>query len=89
MRGGLRRVLVQIDLFRYGNHFARIIMATGTTDVVRALQLAAIWAICGVSGNQCVMCAAHVALGFGDSVLWNSHVSTSGSGDMPLILFAF
>ena len=88
-RRGLRRVLVQIDLFRHGNNFARIIMATSAAHMVWTLQLAAIWAIGGISGNQRVMCAAHIALGFGDSVLWNSHVSTSGSGDMPLILLAF
>jgi hypothetical protein len=54
--------------------------------MVGALKLAAVRAFARIAGNKRVMRAAHVALGTGDSVLRDSHVSTSGSGDMPLIL---
>jgi hypothetical protein len=48
--------------------------------VVRALQLAAVGAILWVSSDQCVVRAAHVALGAGGAVLRDSHVTTSDSG---------
>jgi hypothetical protein len=83
---GLRRVLVQIDFLGGGHDLAGIIMAAGAAHMVRALQLAAIRAFGRVSGNKRVVGATHVAARFGDSVLRDSHVSTSGSGDMPLIL---
>jgi len=83
---GLRRVLVQIDFLGQGHDLARVIMAACAADVVGALEFAAIRAFGRISGNKCVVGAAHVAARFRDSVLRDSHVSTSGSGDMPLIL---
>jgi hypothetical protein len=83
---GLRRVLFQIDFFRQGHDFARVVVTAGAADVVRALEFAAIRAFRRVSGNKRVVGATHVAARFRDSVLRDSHVSTSGSGDMPQIL---
>jgi hypothetical protein len=84
--GGLRRVLVQIDLFGQRHDFARIVVTAGAAHVVRALEFTAVRAFARIASNKRVVSAAHVALGTGDSVLRDSHVSTSGSGDMPLIL---
>ena len=70
---GLRRILVQIHGF--GRHdFARIVMSAGWADVMRALQFAAIVAFLGVACDQCIMRAAHVPFGRGDSVLRDSHI---------------
>jgi hypothetical protein len=70
---GLRRILVQIHGFgRY--NFARIVMPARGADVMRALQLAAVIAFLGVACDQCIMRAAHVPFGRGDSVLRDSHV---------------
>ena len=86
---GLRRVFVfEVDLVGLGHDFARIVMAAGTANMVRALQLASIRAFGGIAGDQRIMGAAHVPLGAGNSVLWDSHVTTSvSSGDGPLVEF--
>ena len=77
-RRGLRRILVNINARRHGHDFAGGVMATGAANVVRALLLATVRAIGGVSGDQSVMRAAHVAAGFGGAVLRDSHVETFG-----------
>ena len=69
--------LVQIDLDGLRDDFTLRVMATGATDVVRALQLATIRAFCRVAGHQRIMCAAHVTTGPGGTVLRDCHVSTS------------
>jgi hypothetical protein len=47
--------------------------------VVRALLLAAVRAFGRIAGDQRIMGAAHVPLGAGNSILWDSHVTTSVS----------
>ena len=83
-RGGLRRILVQIN--GLGCHdFARVIMTARGANVMRTLQLAAIVAFLGVARHQCVMRAAHIAFGRGYAILRDSHVKPFVFGDMPLI----
>ena len=60
-------------------------MAASAANVVRAFLLATVRAISRVASNKGVMRAAHVAAGFRSAILRDSHVTTSGSGDMPRI----
>ena len=75
---GLRRVLVDVHFLDGGNNFTRVIVTAGAAHVVRALLLAAIRAISRVAGNKGIMRAAHVAAGFGGSILRDCHVTTFG-----------
>jgi hypothetical protein len=50
--GRLRRVVVQVDFVGLSNNFAVGIVATCTTDVVRALQLSAVWTLGRVAGYE-------------------------------------
>jgi hypothetical protein len=74
---GLRRIFVNSHVFGDRHDLASGIVAAGRADVMRSLQFAAIAAILWVSSHQSIMRTTHVALGTGDSVLRDSHVSTS------------
>src|SRR5690606_14688333 len=61
-------------------------MAAGATDVVRAFEFAAVRAFVRIGSDQSIVGAAHVAAGPRDSVLRDSHVSTSGlAGHGPCV----
>ena len=70
----LRCVFVQVDLVGLSNDFAIGIVTAGTTNVVRALQLATVRAFRRVRSRQGIMRAAHVAAGRCDFILRDSHV---------------
>eukprot|EP01036_Dinobryon_divergens_P020206 gene20207-27684_t len=74
-RGGLRRVLVRDGRCGRCHNFTGVIMATSATDVVRALQFAAVGAFCRICSHKRVMGAAHIALGGGRTILRDSHRS--------------
>jgi hypothetical protein len=74
---GLRRILVNRHVLGNRHDLTGIVMPARRANVVRALQLAAIAAIGGITRDQRIMSAAHIALGTGDSVLRDSHVSIS------------
>src|SRR6056297_19248 len=73
----LSRVVFQVDLVNEAHDFAISVVAAGGTDVMRALQLAAIGAFVRVARNQRVMRAAVVAARFRYFVLLDGHVTTS------------
>lgn len=52
--------------------------------MVWALQLTAIWAFVRVRTVKRVVGPTVVPAGFGDFILWDSHVSTSGRGPHQL-----
>ena len=60
----------------YVQKLTSAIISAGAANVVRALQLAAIRAFSRIGGNKGVMRTAHVAAGFGGTVLRDSHVAT-------------
>lgn len=48
--------------------------------MVRALFLAAGWAIMGIFSNQKIVATTLPTTGFRDFILWDGHVTTFGSG---------
>jgi hypothetical protein len=76
VRAASGRILVVGGVVAQSHDFARIVVAAGRADMVRALQLAAVAAFRRVGGHERIMRTAHVAAGTGDSVLRDSHVST-------------
>ncbi|GLQ34799.1 hypothetical protein GCM10007939_10820 [Amylibacter marinus] len=51
----LGSVVVQINVVGLCHDFAVIIVTTCATNVMRALQLATVWAFIWIASNQCVM----------------------------------
>src|SRR6056297_51975 len=70
-------VVFQVDIVHHGDDLALGIMPACRTDVMGALQLAAIGAFGAMARGECIMRAALVAARFRDLVLLDGHVTTS------------